>query len=901
MAALTTDGIRLSALCPKFLHTNSTSHTWPFSAIAELVDNAYDPDVNAKQIWIDQTVLKQKTCLTFTDNGNGMTQDKLHKMLSFGFSDKVAINGHAPVGLYGNGFKSGSMRLGKDAIVFTKNDSGMHIGMLSQTFLENIEAQHVIVPIISFNKQMQLVKTADSDANMSAILTHSLLATESELLAEINAIGTKKGTRIIIWNLRRDKRGLMEFDFMTDKYDIRIPEEINGTSKGGFKKQERNDQVAPDSDYSLRAYCSILYLRPRMQIVIRGQKVQTQLISKSLAFIEKDVYRPKFLAPNTVKFTFGYNCRNKDHYGIMMYHKNRLIKAYVRVGCQLKANNMGVGIVGIVECKFLQPTHNKQDFDYTNDYRLTLVALGDKLNDYWNAMKEKMNSHPQSLPVEDVQKNPDQTWAQCDSCLKWRKLPDAMRKLPAKWYCSMNPDPQFRDCSVPEEPEDEDEITHPTYEKTPKRRKSDQLQQVFQKGTILFTPPSKEMQAALNHVQTHYKPGPSAATLASTPEAALQPGAPPAIHPSRRKRLLPLDSPPVPVKKPPGTIVETIELPDGDDIEEADDGDVIIIEHVSTPKPKIDNSKPKNSPGPCPVPMDSLDSAEAMVAASTQTTRPGITVKREEDSSNYIDFETSQQMPNETAYSQCNGTYSHADPTRQTNHQHSLASVVDHEKEHYKKYYEELQVQVKSLENQLAVTLSQQVKKEPSDQWTQTDLSSENLPGNSSKQLVSQYEQALREISRLKTLCNTLQDLKCEHGNGLVKEGQADGTSEVDEMALQLDGVFRQLDMCSSERDQCKAEIEQLKQEKLKTDSQNNQLKAEVEKLKGATKQNSPSTSASTDESSQLRLLRVNVAQLLTMLMPDLDLQQIDYDVDVIDEILAQVLEQAEKQANGNE
>lgn len=27
----------LFQLCPKFLHTNSTSHTWPFSAIAELI------------------------------------------------------------------------------------------------------------------------------------------------------------------------------------------------------------------------------------------------------------------------------------------------------------------------------------------------------------------------------------------------------------------------------------------------------------------------------------------------------------------------------------------------------------------------------------------------------------------------------------------------------------------------------------------------------------------------------------------------------------------------------------------------------------------------------------------------------------------------------------------------
>lgn len=41
-------------------------------------------------------------------------------------------------------------------------------------------------------------------------------------------------------------------------------------------------------------------------------------------------------------------------------------------------------------------------------------------------------------------KRPDQTWVQCDACLKWRKLPDGIDQLPEKWYCSNNPDPQFR-------------------------------------------------------------------------------------------------------------------------------------------------------------------------------------------------------------------------------------------------------------------------------------------------------------------------------------------------------------------------------------------------------------------------------------------------------------------------
>lgn len=69
---------------------------------------------------------------------------------SFGYSDKTALNGKEPIGIYGNGFKSGSMRLGRDAIVFSKSKDSRCIGMLSQTYLEKINAQQIIVPIVCF-------------------------------------------------------------------------------------------------------------------------------------------------------------------------------------------------------------------------------------------------------------------------------------------------------------------------------------------------------------------------------------------------------------------------------------------------------------------------------------------------------------------------------------------------------------------------------------------------------------------------------------------------------------------------------------------------------------------------------------------------------------------------------
>lgn len=54
--------------------------------------------------------------------------------------------------MYGNGFKSGSMRLGKDAIVFSKSEKVSCVGMLSQNYLKQIGANQISVPIVCFDK-----------------------------------------------------------------------------------------------------------------------------------------------------------------------------------------------------------------------------------------------------------------------------------------------------------------------------------------------------------------------------------------------------------------------------------------------------------------------------------------------------------------------------------------------------------------------------------------------------------------------------------------------------------------------------------------------------------------------------------------------------------------------------
>ena len=55
----------------------------------------------------------------------------------------------------------------------------------------------------------------------------------------------------------------------------------------------------------------------------------------------------------------------------------------------------------------------------------------------------------------------EQLWAQCDTCSKWRRLPEHMRdsdELDEAWTCAMHPDPARRGCEVAEEELGADEV-----------------------------------------------------------------------------------------------------------------------------------------------------------------------------------------------------------------------------------------------------------------------------------------------------------------------------------------------------------------------------------------------------------------------------------------------------------
>ncbi|MFS7973162.1 putative histidine kinase/HSP90-like ATPase superfamily [Helianthus anomalus] len=210
---------------PKFLHSNATSHKWAFGAIAELLDNAVDEINNgATFVKVDRIYSKRDNspALLFIDDGGGMDPDGIRKCMSLGYSTKKSNN---TIGQYGNGFKTSTMRLGADAVVFSRSSRNgratQSVGLLSYTFLRRTGQDDVIVPMIDFdiskNRPDPIIYGTHEDwlSNLKTILEWSPFASIDDLIQQFEDIGSH-GTKIIIYNLWLNDEGVYELNFDED-------------------------------------------------------------------------------------------------------------------------------------------------------------------------------------------------------------------------------------------------------------------------------------------------------------------------------------------------------------------------------------------------------------------------------------------------------------------------------------------------------------------------------------------------------------------------------------------------------------------------------------------------------------------------------------------------------------
>ncbi|KAH0704453.1 hypothetical protein KY285_018731 [Solanum tuberosum] len=414
-SGLKSGGIDHVRVHPKFLHSNATSHKWVLGALAELLDNSLD-EVSNGATYVNIDMVKNKKdgsrMLLIEDNGGGMDPERMRHCMSLGYSVKSKMAD--TIGQYGNGFKTSTMRLGADVIVFSRSGGKpgksptQSIGLLSYTFLRNKGMEDIIVPMLDYEKREgwdKIIRSSpgDWDKNLETIVEWSPFSSEVDLLRQFNPM-KGQGTRIIVYNLWEDDQGLLELDFDADPHDIQIR---------GVNRDERSIQMAkqyPNSRHfltyrhSLRSYASILYLRvaPGFRIILRGKDVEHHNIVNDMMMTQEVTYRPMPGADGvpkdsnmvaTVKIGFVKDAKSHiDVQGFNVYHKNRLIKPFWRLWHAPGSD--GRGVIGVLEANFVEPAHDKQGFERTTVLSRLEARLVQMQKTYWSTLCHKIGYAP---------------------------------------------------------------------------------------------------------------------------------------------------------------------------------------------------------------------------------------------------------------------------------------------------------------------------------------------------------------------------------------------------------------------------------------------------------------------------------------------------------------------------
>ncbi|EHA98892.1 MORC family CW-type zinc finger protein 1, partial [Heterocephalus glaber] len=386
---------------------------------------------------VDNEKLQGGFTLCFMDDGCGMSPEEASDIIHFG-TPKKQLSTLKFIGQYGNGLKSGSMRIGKDFILFTKKEETMTCVLFSQTFCEGEGLSEVVVPMPSWLTRTRESVTDDAQkfsTELSIIYKYSPFQNEAELMEQFDMICGKCGTLLVIYNLKLLLSGEPELDVKTDKEDILMAGALEGF---------------PET-WSFRAYTSVLYFDPCMRIFIQAKKVQTKhlcyclyrprkylyatssfkgtlrnevkkaqeavkiaelllkeaqikvsqpvrtasssdqdILQKALEDVEakhknlKEKQR-ELKKARTLSLFFGVNIENPQQDGMFIYSNSRLIKMHEKVGPQLKQKSLlGTGVVGIVNIplEIMEPSHNKQEFLNIQEYKHLLKVMGQYLVQY---------------------------------------------------------------------------------------------------------------------------------------------------------------------------------------------------------------------------------------------------------------------------------------------------------------------------------------------------------------------------------------------------------------------------------------------------------------------------------------------------------------------------------------
>ena len=386
-----------SDLGNKVMNTMKNTHEkFPLGAAAELIDNAREaakilPEGTVQSIELRIEKELGGRAISFTDNGKGMNYKSLYLMLKPGKGTKGKNN-------FGQGFKTGTMGLGGEALVLTNDGRTRGLAFLSRSTnkLDAGVIEDMCIPFAFWHpdgKPATHTNPLDIEDDIKTERSTKLTdikndeSVEKEVLSHIyNSKGTavahfevlrdefrkieRGGTRIIVWMLHRN--------WVFEEGDICLPPK-DGVN---YIREDRHGSNFPPGadvppDYSLASYCQILFLererersrRSKFKVVIMGKEVEfTDPMSPFYASdFQEFPIKLSEMGPLrrsvTLRLTLAYSPEDdrEGRYGCHIYWNDtqselwrqlglapRLVQPYLRLGTQDRQGLFN-GVLGRLE------------------------------------------------------------------------------------------------------------------------------------------------------------------------------------------------------------------------------------------------------------------------------------------------------------------------------------------------------------------------------------------------------------------------------------------------------------------------------------------------------------------------------------------------------------------------
>jgi hypothetical protein len=439
--------------------TADQRHPWAFGAIAELIHNSSDADATKISVNIENASKDPR--LVIQDNGNGMTVPEMHIMMKLGRDQEVTD--HLRSGRYGMGFKTGSMRLAKHAIVIShshryskEGKSRVAIGFLSREDESGHARSKKWVTGLTVDSGTVKIENPKEYATVVEMIRRATGFEREQLGMLAREMQETTGTKIIMFGLKKQERlhgaSMYELDFTSDG-DFRLWLEDDQGRRKPFRRRNLDGVVANkiQMDYSFRAYAAVMYRRlqtrgpsPRfpqgieLELVVRGHPVRRRDLSSEMTDFKQGRVST---VDATVDYTIGFVPAFHENMlgGLCLYSANCLIQSFVRQQAGIQAGDTGLGIVLLADLpkQDFAPKDNKQEFEDEIKLRRLLIEFK-KIFDAFVFRRDNQDMrvvsrvHPDA--IDGVY-----CWLQCDNCNKWRVVDPLYRakimKQDREWYC----------------------------------------------------------------------------------------------------------------------------------------------------------------------------------------------------------------------------------------------------------------------------------------------------------------------------------------------------------------------------------------------------------------------------------------------------------------------------------